>query len=81
VQRTANELVDDRLAVFTDNPHHRRSPFLRLTPDGRRALETITAQAQRRHEDLAAELRGIDLVGLRAALGRLAEVVRDNLGD
>lgn len=81
VQRVANELVDDRLALFADNPRHRRSPFLRLTADGRRALEAITAQARRRHGDLGAELDGIDLVELRSALRRLAAVVRPHLGD
>ena len=29
VQRIANELVNDGLAAFIDNPRHRRSPFLR----------------------------------------------------
>ncbi len=42
VQRIANELVDDGLAAFVENPRHRRSPFLRLTEKGKRSLATIT---------------------------------------
>ena len=47
VQRIANELVDDGLAVFVDNPRHQRSAFVRLTADGTRVLRAMTDQAQR----------------------------------
>ena len=46
VQRLADVLVRDGLAVYEDNPAHRRAKLLRLTPQGRTALRTIqTAQA------------------------------------
>lgn len=79
VQRIANELVDDGLAAFVDNPRHRRSPFLHLTEEGRRVLDAITGQAQRRHEALLAKLDGVDLVEVRTALRHLAAVVRSEL--
>jgi DNA-binding MarR family transcriptional regulator len=34
VQRIANQLVEDGLAEFVDNPDHRASPILRLTDRG-----------------------------------------------
>jgi len=46
VQRLADVLVRDGLAVYQDNPAHRRAKLVRLTPGGRTALRTIqTAQA------------------------------------
>ena len=80
VQRIANELVNDGLAAFIDNPRHRRSPFLRLTDEGMRVLDAITGQAQRRHKALLAKLDDVDLVELRAALRQLTAVVRSEPG-
>jgi DNA-binding MarR family transcriptional regulator len=79
VQRIANELVEEGLAAFVDNPRHRRSPFVRLTADGRDVLAAITAQARRRHRALLAELDGVDLLALRAALRAVTTVVRAEL--
>jgi DNA-binding MarR family transcriptional regulator len=46
VQRLADVLVQDGLAVYEDNPAHRRAKLLRITPQGRATLRTIqTAQA------------------------------------
>jgi DNA-binding MarR family transcriptional regulator len=46
VQRLADLLVRDGLAVYENNPAHRRAKLLRITPPGRTALRTIqTAQA------------------------------------
>lgn len=79
VQRIANELVDEGLAAFAGNPRHRRSPFLRLTDEGTRALDVITEHAQRRHTALLATLDRVDLVGVRAALRHLTAAVRGDL--
>ena len=46
VQRLADLLVRDGLAVYQTNPAHRRAKLLRITPSGRSTLRTIqTAQA------------------------------------
>ncbi len=79
VQRIANELVDDGLAAFVDNPRHRRSPFLRLTDEGRRVLDAITTRARHRHKALLAKLDGVDPVEVRTALRHLTDVVRSDL--
>jgi len=75
VQRIANELVDEGLAVFEENPRHRRSPFLRLSDEGRRVLEVITEKARRLNSVLAG-LVNLDLAETRAALGQLTAAAR-----
>ena len=50
VQRLADLLVRDGLAVYEPNPAHRRAKLLRLTPQGRSALHTVQA-AQRSWAD------------------------------
>jgi len=44
VQRVADLLVEDGLAVFKDNPRHRRAKLLTLTARGRRILDAINAE-------------------------------------
>ena len=43
VQRVADLLVDDGLAVFSENPQHRRAKLLAPTARGRRVLDAINA--------------------------------------
>ena len=79
VQRNANELVDESLAAFDDNPRHRRSPFLRLTADGRATLDAITERARERNKALLDDLQGIDVAMIRKALQTLTATVRAQL--
>lgn len=71
VQRIANELVRDGLAEFQDNPDHRTSPLLALTPTGRRALEAITVRAEAAHRAMGEGITQADLAAVRALLRRL----------
>jgi DNA-binding MarR family transcriptional regulator len=79
VQRIANELVDDELATFDDNPRHRRSPFLRLTPRGHGTLDAITNQSRERNRALLNDLPGVDVDAVRAALRQLTNAARSQL--
>jgi len=79
VQRIANELVDDGLAVFEDNPRHRRSPFLRLTTEGRRMLDAITERARIANAAVLSDLHGVDVGAVRAALQLVTTAVRAQL--
>lgn len=79
VQRIANDLVADELAVFEGNPRHRRSPFLRLTDSGSEVLAAITKEARRSHRSLAAKLAPFDPAQARTALQQLAGAVRPEL--
>ncbi|MFJ3310840.1 MarR family winged helix-turn-helix transcriptional regulator [Streptomyces sp. NPDC086549] len=76
VQRIANELTKDGLAAFTANPDHRTSPLLTLTPDGRRALEAISARAYASHRRIAARMPEADLATVRTLLRNLTRAVR-----
>ena len=80
VQRIANELVDDGLAAFEDNPRHRRSPLLRLSEDGR-ALAAISAKARLENDAVLSGLGGLDLARIRADLRQLTSAVLARLDD
>ena len=79
VQRVANELVKDGLAVFSKNPRHRRSPFLRPTPQGRSTLHAITAAVRERNRAILERLGDLKISETRAALRLLAVEVRSEL--
>jgi DNA-binding MarR family transcriptional regulator len=72
VRQTADALVAEGLAVFTDNPRHRRAKLVAPTESGRRAL----AEVERRHavwaDELAAELDPSQVAAATAALRALA---------
>ncbi len=76
VQRLADVLVRDGLAVYEPNPAHRRAKLLRLTPQGRSALRTIQAAQKTWADALGAELGEADLRQASAVLDRVLEAVR-----
>ncbi|MCB5163986.1 MarR family transcriptional regulator [Streptomyces bambusae] len=71
VQRIANELVGEGLAEFRENPDHRTSALLALTPAGQEALAAITARAEAAHRVIGAGLADADLAAVRELLRRL----------
>jgi DNA-binding MarR family transcriptional regulator len=72
VQRVADVLAEEGLAVFEDNPGHRRSKLLRITPQGLSALGTIREAQGAWADELGQELGETEL---RAANAILAQVV------
>ena len=76
VQRLADVLVRDGLAVYEPNPEHRRAKLLRLTPQGRSTLRTVQAAQKTWADALGAELGEADLRHASAVLGRVLEAVR-----
>jgi DNA-binding MarR family transcriptional regulator len=79
VQRIANDLVNSGLAVFVDNPNHRRSPLVHLTNEGREILVTISDQTHLLRAALLLQVSERDLADLRSALNRLTAKVRAEL--
>jgi DNA-binding MarR family transcriptional regulator len=73
VQRIANLLVRDGLAVYEDNPRHRRAKLLVLTPLGRSTLHTIQSAQRVWADELGAEIGEAEL---RVAGGVLDRVLR-----
>ena len=78
VQRIANELVDEGLAAFGENPRNQRSPFLRLSSDGHDTLDAITKRARSQHRVLLNNLSDLDIDALRLTLQRLSAAVRSS---
>lgn len=71
VQRVADVLVHDGLAVYEENPGHRRAQLLRLTPHGRSALRRIQAAQRTWADALGAEIGERDLRSASVTLGRV----------
>lgn len=61
VQRVANELVASGLADYLDNPEHRTSQLLALTPKGRETLSAINSRSRTGNRRLG-ERAGINTV-------------------
>jgi DNA-binding MarR family transcriptional regulator len=78
VQRIADRLKQERFASFEDNPDHRGSPYLVLSPRGRAALEQLTRAAEAHHAALAMKLdaRAIEKLHreLRSLIRALSEI-------
>jgi DNA-binding MarR family transcriptional regulator len=73
VQRVANDLADEALVDVQDNPDHKGSPLLSLTPGGRAVLARITKAARAVNRQLAASLRPEDIQITRRTLSALVE--------
>jgi DNA-binding MarR family transcriptional regulator len=77
VQPVVNELALDQLVQFVPNPARRRSPFVVLTPRGRRVLASLTAAASAANRSLADRIGPGDVIGTRRALSKLVTAVKD----
>lgn len=71
VQRVANDLVTDNLAVFMINPGHRTSPLLTLTETGRTTLSAIDRLARSTNRRNADRVGADTVTALRAGIGRI----------
>lgn len=71
VQQTADGLEQEGFIVYTDNPHHRRSKLMQLTPKGRAALDYVDRE---RIAWANATAAGLTTEELRAALALLHQL-------
>ncbi|HET9930265.1 MAG TPA: MarR family transcriptional regulator [Polyangiaceae bacterium] len=71
VQRVADLLVEDGLAVYRDNPAHQRAKLLELTPHGREQLARIAEAQAVWANDLAERLGERHIANATAALTAL----------
>ncbi len=81
VQRVANELVADGLASFAENPDHRTSPLLRLTPLGEELLTRIERRARASHERRFGGLSEKDLATTQRVLREITAATHRELRD
>lgn len=75
VQRIADLMVDDELAVYEPNPAHQRAKLVRLTPSGRRTLRRISIRQKKWADSVAARLGADDIAITARLVGSVAEVV------
>ena len=47
VQMLVNQLAEKGYVEFIENPAHKRSAFIRLTPEGKKAVETMNRQEEK----------------------------------
>lgn len=73
IQRLANEMAEAGLVEFIDNPAHRRSRLVRLTPKGEAVFEELTERIAGLSERLAEDMKVTDLRATAAVLKRLSE--------
>ena len=76
VQRIVNELVQDGLLRFENNPHHKRAQLVMLTLAGKRAYDDAIRAWDPAADDLA---RGLSSDELATAL-RVLSLLRSRLG-
>ncbi|MGH2401071.1 MAG: MarR family winged helix-turn-helix transcriptional regulator [Candidatus Limnocylindria bacterium] len=77
VQRVADLLVADGLAVYQDNPAHRRAKLLAPTTAGRRTARRINERQKAWADALGAEIGEADLATIGRLLDRLLEAMRE----
>lgn len=73
VQRLVNAALRDGLVELRENPAHRRSQLVALTPSGRALVAGHLDREQRALRAVAAELDAADLEACLRVLGHLAE--------
>jgi DNA-binding MarR family transcriptional regulator len=81
VQRMVNEAADQGLVELVDNPAHRRSRLVALTPPGRKVIERITHREQLVLGATAGGLTGTDIDTCVRVLRCMLEQVRARTGN
>jgi DNA-binding MarR family transcriptional regulator len=75
VQRVADILVDEGLAIYEDNPGHRRAKLLRLTEEGERVLRLIQGAQRIWADDVGAAVGEEDLRQASSVLDRVLRML------
>jgi DNA-binding MarR family transcriptional regulator len=76
MQRLANELAAERLVTFVDNPRHRRSRLVRLTPKGDARYRELNARFLQIAATVGAALSEADIRRTTAIVRRLSDEVK-----
>jgi DNA-binding MarR family transcriptional regulator len=77
VQRVANDLAANGMAAFGQNPDHKSSPLLELTPAGRSALDRVNAAAAGYNQALLDRLTEPGIDELRRLVTCLTQAIRE----
>jgi DNA-binding MarR family transcriptional regulator len=71
IQKLANEMIKAGLIEFVENPAHKRSKLLRLTPAGEVTFQDLSEQIAQDVEQFAKNLNSVELVDLQTAISVL----------
>ncbi len=80
IQKLADEMAALGLVEFVDNPAHRRSRLLRLTPTGEEAYHALSRQLEEWAEELAADIAIGELEEATAVLKRVRAKLEAEVG-
>jgi DNA-binding MarR family transcriptional regulator len=75
IQQIVDALRDRGLVEAKDNPGHRRSPHIVLTPAGRQAFAALRERERALIAELAGAMTEADVAGGRTALQRLLDIL------
>ncbi|TCK26202.1 MarR family winged helix-turn-helix transcriptional regulator [Pseudonocardia endophytica] len=73
VQRMVNEAADDGLVELVENPQHRRSRLVRLTDDGRAAIDRVVARERAELSMIAAHVDDAEIAATRRVLQQMID--------
>jgi DNA-binding MarR family transcriptional regulator len=76
MQRLADELAAERLVEFIDNPRHRRSKLVRLTPKGVARYRAFNTRFLNLAATMGADLREADIRNTADTVRRLSDELR-----
>jgi DNA-binding MarR family transcriptional regulator len=79
IQKLANEMVAEGVIEFIDNPAHRRSKLLRLTPKGNAIFQEISARIAQVAEGLGEGMDAEELAISVRVLRQLGERLKQRL--
>ena len=80
VQRVADDLVAEGLVRYDDNPSHRRSRLVSITPAGRTSLAAIDRRAEDWHRSTVGDLDVAAVERTHRVLREVLDRVRDEPG-
>lgn len=78
VQRSADELLAQGLAIAEANPDHRTSPFIRLTPEGHEVLGRISQTAMISRRDWLSDPDAADFEVAHVVVRKLRDALREH---
>jgi len=75
IQTLVNSLLELRLVALVDNPAHRRSALVRLTPEGQRGIERMKRRERQLFDSLELKTKPDDLRRAAAVLSAVREAL------
>jgi DNA-binding MarR family transcriptional regulator len=78
VQKTANELAARGHLEFVDNPDHKTSPLITISPTGSEVLDRMNRSADIANQRHFHDLTAAEVAATRQTLQRMTQAIYDN---